>query len=190
MQEVNRKMRKSTTIAVYAIVALMLVTGVALSQTNVLAVSSSVSFNPQTQFPIGSTITFASLNGAAAVRDSAKPKFIQYTSSFTITAQVEKFTRDGGVGWKVLSGAFTINGQLYTVTNGDGHMNSFDEIASGMDGSATGPDGATYHWHLHGLATLYNGMVLVGFRGGIGTIESNHAILRYNLAYMATMSKT
>ncbi len=184
-------MRKSTTIAVCALIAVMIVAGAVLSQPNAFAVSSSGSFNPQTQFPIGSTITFTSLNGAAAVRDNAtRPKFIQYASSFTITAQVKNFTRDGGVGWKVLGGTFTINGQLYTVTNGDGHMNSFDEIASGMDGSATGPDGSTYNWRLSGLATLYNGIVLVGFRGGIGTIESNHAVLRYNLAYMATMSKT
>jgi hypothetical protein len=184
-------MQKSSTIAVCAVVVVMVIAGVVLSQPSVLAVSSSGSFNPQTQFPIGSTITFESLNGASAVRDKAmKPKFIQYTSSFTVTAQVENFTRDGGIRWKVLSGIFTINGQIYTVTSGDGHMNSFDEIASGMDGAATGPDGATYHWRLHGLATLYNGVVLVGLRGGIGTIESNHAILRYNLAYMATMSKT
>ncbi len=131
------------------------------------------------------------MNGAAVVRDNAtKPKFKQYPSSFTVTAQVENFTANGGVGWKVLSGTFTTNGQTYTVTIGDGHMNSFDEIASGMDGAATGPDGATYHWRLNGLATLYNGVVIVGFRGGIGTIESNHAILHYNLAYMATMSTT
>lgn len=184
-------MQGSTKISVCAIVAAMVIVGLALSQPLAFAASNSGQFNPQTQFPIGSTITFTSLNGAAAVRnDVTKPKFTQYAASFTITARVENFTKDGGVRWKVLTGAFTINGQAYTVTGGDGHMNAFDEIASGMDGYATGPDGATYHWHLNGLTTLYNGVVMVGFRGAIGTIEGNGAILRYHLAFMATMSTT
>ena len=183
-------MQKSTKISICAIVAAMVIVGVALSQPFAFAVGSSGSFNPQTQFPIGSTLTFTSLNGAAAVPSNfTKPKFTQYPASFSITAQVETLTKDGGIRWKVLSGTFTINGQTYTVTNGDGHMNGFDQIASGMDGEATGTDGATYHWRLNGLTTLYNGVVLAGLRGGIGTIESNHAILRYHLAFMGTMSK-
>ncbi len=182
-------MQKSTKISVGAIAAAITIVALALSQTTAFAAGSSGSFNPQTQFPVGSTIVFTSMNGVASVQGNfTKPKFTQSSSSFTITAQVEALTKDGGIRWTVLSGTFTLNGQTYTVTNGEGHMNAFDEVASGMDGGATGPDGAAYHWRLNGLATMYNGVVIVGFRGGIATIESNNAILRYGLAYMATMS--
>ena len=67
-------------------------------------------------------------------------------------------------------------------------MNTFDEIASGMDGQAIGPDGSTYLWHLNGMTSLYNGVVVAEYRGGIATIESNHAILRFQLAFMGVMS--
>lgn len=189
--EVNRKMHTSTKISIGVIVATMVIAGVVLSRPPAFGAGNSGSFNPQKQFPIGTHLTFTSINGIAALQSGfTKPRLTQYPASFTITAQVVNFTKDGGVGWKVLSGTFTINGQTYTVINGDGHMNGFDEIASGMDGEATGPDGATYHWRLNGLASLYNGAVIVGFRGGIGTIESNNALLRYHLAFMGTMSAT
>lgn len=182
-------MQRATKISVCAIVASMIIAGLVLSQPFASAVASSGTFNPQTQFPVGTTITFNSLNGAAALQDNfTKPKFTQYTASFTITAQVLNFTKDGGIRWKVLSGTFTINGQTYTVTGGDGHMNAFDEIASGMDGHAIGPDGSTYLWHLNGMTSLYNGVVVAGLRGGIATIESNQAILRFQLAFMGVMS--
>lgn len=182
-------MRTSTKISTGAVVAAIVIAALVLSQPATFAAGASGSFNPQTQFPVGSTLTFTSMNGVAAIKSNfTKPRFSQSPSSFTITAQVENLTKDGGIRWKVLSGTFTVNGQTYSVTNGDGHMNTFDEIASGMDGEAIGPDGATYHWRLNGLATLYNGVVIVGFRGGLATIESNNAILRYDLAYMATMS--
>lgn len=187
--EVKRKMQRATKISVCAIVASVVIAGFVLSQPFASAVGSSGAFNPQTQFPVGTTITFNSLNGAAALQDNfTKPKFTQYAASFTITAQVLNFTKDGGIRWKVLSGTFTINGQTYTVTGGDGHMNAFDEIASGMDGQAIGPDGSTYLWHLNGMTSLYNGVVVAGLRGGIATIESNQAILRFQLAFMGVMS--
>jgi hypothetical protein len=182
-------MQKITKLSVFATVAATVIVAFALSQPVVLAVGSSGSFNPQTQFPVGSTITFTSLNGAAAVQDNlTRPRFTQYPSTFTVTAQVLNFTKDGGIRWTVLSGAFTINGQTYTVTNGAGHMNAFDEIASGMDGQATGPGGATYRWRLNGITSLHNGVGISGLRGGIATVEGNNAILRYRLAYLATMS--
>jgi hypothetical protein len=182
-------MQRITKVSVYTIVASTVIVTFALSQPLALAVGSSGSFNPQTQFPVGSTITFTSLNGAAAVQDNlTRPRFTQYSSSFTITAQVLNFTKDGGIRWTVLSGAFTINGQTYTVTNGEGHMNAFDEIASGMDGQATGPDGGTYQWRLNGITSFYNGVVVAGLRGGMTTIEGSNAILRYRLAFVAIMS--
>ena len=112
-------MQRATKVSVCAIVASMVIAGLVLSQPVASAAGSSGAFNPQTQFPVGSTTTFNSLNGAAAVQDNfTKPKFTQYTASFTITAQVLNFTKDGGIRWKVLSGTFTINGQTYTVTGG------------------------------------------------------------------------
>ena len=189
--EVNRKMQKSIKISIGAIVTVMVIVALALSQPLAFAGPPSGRFNPQTQFPVGTTITFKSLNGVAVQKVSfTKPRYTQYDAAATITVKVEKLTEDGGIRWKVLSGTFTINGQTYTVTDGDGHMNAHDEIASGMDGQVTGPDGASYHWRLNGFATLYNGAVLVGLRGGIGTLQSNHALLGYHLGFMATMTST
>ncbi len=89
----------------------MVIAGLVLSQPFASAVGGSGAFNPQAQFPVGSTITFNSLKGAAGLQDNfTKLKFTQYTSSFTITVQVLNFTKDGGIRWKVLSGTFTING--------------------------------------------------------------------------------
>lgn len=182
-------MRRSTKISIGAMVAVIVIVTLALSQPVAFAVGGSGKFNPQTQFPVGTTVTFSSLDGVAAIRSNfTKPKFTQYDASLSVTVRVENFTKDGGIRWKVLSGTFTVRGQTYTITSGDGHMNSLDEIASGMNGEATGPDGQTYRWRLHGLATLYNGVVIVSLGGGIGTIQSNDAILRYHIAFMATMN--
>lgn len=60
-------------------------------------------------------------------------------------------------------------------------------IASGMDGQAIGADGSTYLWRLNGMTSLCNGVVVAGL-GGIATIESDHAILRFQLAFMGAMS--
>jgi hypothetical protein len=38
------------------------------------------------------------------------------------------------------------------------------------------------------MTSLYNGVVVAGLRGGIATIENNHAILRFQLAFMGVMS--
>jgi hypothetical protein len=182
-------MQKSTKISIGAIVAVMVIVALALSQPFVLAEPAG-RFDPQKQFPVGTTITFTSLNGVALQKTDSKPKYVQYDAAASITVNVESLTKDGGVRWKVLSGTFSINGQTYTITGGDGHMNAFDEIASGMDGQATGPDGATYHWRLHGFAALYNGLVIVGLQGGIGTIQNNHAVLGYRLGFIATMTSS
>lgn len=184
-------MQKSTKISIGAIVAALVIVTLALSQSIASADASSGKFNPQTQFPVGTTVTFTSLNGVAVQEVSfSKPRYEQYDAAATITVQVEKLTQDGGIAWKVLSGSFTINGKTYTITQGNGHMNAFDEIVSGMDGQATGPDGATYSWRLNGFATLYSGIVIVGLRGGIGTIESSGGKLGNSLGFMATMTST
>ena len=182
-------MQKTTKISLGAIFAAAVLVTLAFTSSYAFADGSSGHFDPQTQFPVGTTVTFRSVNGVAAQRDSfTRPRFTQYDASAVIVVKVEDLTRDGGVRWAVLSGTLTINGQIYTITSGDGHINAFDEVASGMIGDATGPSGATYRWGFHGLATLHNSVVLVGLRGGIATMESDHALLGYHLIFIATMT--
>ncbi len=184
-------MQRSTKFSIGAIFAAIVILGLTFSQPFAFADPSSGRFNPQTQFPVGTTVTFASLNGVAAQRvNFTRPRFEHYDAAATITVKVLNLTREGGIHWEVLSGTFTINGQTYTITKGIGHMNSFDVIGSGMHGEATGPGGATYRWRLNGLASLYNGVVIVGLRGGIGTIQNDNALLGYHLGFMATMTAT
>jgi hypothetical protein len=181
-------MQKSK-LSIGALAAAIVLIALTFSSPMAFADGSSGKFNPQTQFPVGTTITFSSLNGVALQRVSfTKPRFAQYDAAASITVEVDQLTKDGGIHWKVTGGTFTINGQTYTITEGEGHMNSLDMIASGMDGQATGPDGTAYQWRLNGLAVLYNGVVLVGLRGGIGTIESNGAFVGYRLGYMVSMT--
>jgi hypothetical protein len=55
-----------------------------------------------------------------------------------------------------------------------------------MDGTATGPDGTAYHWHLAGLSGTYNGStVIVSLNGRIATIQ-NGAITAYGLSFLCT----
>ncbi len=180
-------MQRSTNFSIGAIAALMVILALALSQPLAFADGASGKFNPQTQFPAGTTVTFTSLNGVAAQRvNFNKPRFAQYDAAISIMVKVEELTRDGGIRWKVLSGTFTIKGQTYTVTGGGGLMNTFDEV--GMRGETTGPDGADYRWRLRGFASLHNGVVIIALRGGIATIQSDDALLGYRLVFIATMS--
>jgi len=182
-------MQKSTKVSIGVIAAAMVLVTLAFSSPIAIADVSSGKFNPQTQFQVGATITFNSLNGVALQRVAfTKPKFAQYDATATITVETDRFTKDGGIHWKVLNGTFTVNGQTYTITEGEGHMNAYDEIASGTGGQAIGPDGTVYRWRLNGFAALNNGLVVVGLRGGIGTIESSGAVLGYRLAFMGTMT--
>lgn len=106
-------MQRSTKISIGAIVAAIVIVALSLSQPFAFADDGSGKFNPQTQFPVGTTITFSSLNGLAAIRDnSTKPKFRQYGASLSVTVQVENLTKDGGIRWKVLSGTSRLTGKL------------------------------------------------------------------------------
>jgi hypothetical protein len=148
-------------------------------------------YDPQTQFPVGTQFTFTSFNGVAGqVVDynttTEKPILAGYPASAIITVQVDRLTLDGGIHWKVLSGSFVINGETYTITGGDGHMGMFDRVASGMDGTATGPNGDTYHWHLAGLTGIYNGSTIISsLNGKIATVQ-NGTTTAYGLELLCT----
>jgi hypothetical protein len=148
-------------------------------------------YDPQSQFPVGTQLTFTSFNGVAGQvvgynNTTEKTILNAYNASAVITVQVDKLTPDGGIHWNVLSGSFVINGQSYTITGGDGHMGPYDRVASGMDGTATGPNGAPYHWHLTGLSGTYNGStVIVSLTGRIASVQ-NGAITTYGLSFLCT----
>ena len=172
--------------AITATAALALSTPMILAQT-----SPPGHYDPQTQFPVGTQFTFTSFNGLAGQvvgynTTREKPVIAGYAASAVITVQVDKLTPDGGVHWNVLSGSFIINGETYTITGGDGHMGPYDRVASGMDGTATGPNGTAYHWHLAGLSGTYNGNTLiVSLTGRIATVQ-NGAITAYGLSFLCT----
>ena len=148
-------------------------------------------YNPQTQFPVGTQFTFTSFNGVAGQitgynSTTGKPIITGYDASAVITVQVDRLTSNGGIHWNVLSGSFTINGQTYTITGGDGRIGPFDRATSGMDGTATGPNGATYHWHLAGPTGIYNGNIVIGSLNGRLAIVQNGAITAYDLSLLCT----
>jgi hypothetical protein len=153
--------------------------------------SAAGQYNPQTQFPVGTQFTFTSFNGVAGQvvgfnSTTEKQILAGYDASAIITVRVDRLTRDGGVHWNILSGSFVINGQTYTITGGDGHMGPFDRVASGMDGTATGPNNASYHWHLAGLTGIYNGSTVIAtLNGRIATVQ-NGATTAYALNFLCT----
>jgi len=182
--------RVKVSLAVLA--AIITTVALAFSTPTILAQTAPTGhYNPQTQFPVGTQFTFTSFNGVAGQvtgynSTTEKPTITGYYASAVITVKVDRLTSDGGIHWNVLSGSFTINGQTYTITSGDGHMGPFDRVASGMDGTATGPDGATYHWHLAGPTGIYNGNVVFGsLNGRIATVQ-NGAITAYDLSFICT----
>jgi hypothetical protein len=185
-------MQMTRKISLGIIAILTAAVALAFSAPMILAQTPSAGhYNPQTQFPIGTQFTFTSFNGVAGqVIDynttTERPILAGYPASAVITVQVDKFTLDGGIHWKVLGGSFVINGETYTITGGDGHMGMYDRVASGMDGTATGSNGEVYHWHLAGLSGIYNGsMVIASLNGRIATVQ-NGAITAYALNLLCT----
>ena len=186
-------MQKTTKISLGIIAMLIGIVGLAVSSPAILAQTTSGSYDPQKQFPVGTQFTFTSFNGVAGQvvgfnTTKEKPILDGYQASAVITAQVDRLTPDGGIHWKVLGGSFVINDQTYTITSGDGHMGKFDRVASGMDGLATGPNGEEFHWHLDGLSGIYNGStVIVELNGSIATVQ-NGAITAFRLNLLCTMA--
>jgi len=186
-------LQKITKLSLAAIALVTAIVGLAVSAPAIFAQSSGGQYNPQTQFPVGTRLTFTSFNGLAGqvvgFNTTTERNIIGgFPASAVINAQVDQLTSNDGIHWTVTGGSFVINGQTYTITGGDGHMGMFDRVSSGMDGYASGPNGQTYHWHLAGLSGILNGNgVIVSLTGRLATVQ-NGAITAYGLEFLCTMS--
>jgi hypothetical protein len=188
-----KSLQERIKISLAAIVMITAIIGLAVSVPAIFAQSTGGQYDPQTQFPVGTQLTFASFNGLSGQvvgfnTTTERNILAAYPASTTIKAQVDKLTIDGGIHWTVTGGSFVINGQTYTITGGDGHMGAYDRVSSGMDGYATGPNGQTYHWHLAGLSGIQSGnSVIVNLSGRLATVQ-NGAITAYYLGFLCSMS--
>jgi hypothetical protein len=170
--------------AITVAIALTFSTPTILAQT-----APSGHYDPQAQFPVGTRFAFTSFNGVAGQitgynNTIEKPVITGYDASAVITVEVNNLTRDGGIHWNILGGSFIIDGETYTITGGSGHMGPYDRVARGMDGTAIGPNGADYHWHLSGLSGIQDGStVIASLNGRLATVQ-NGAITAYALNFL------
>jgi hypothetical protein len=118
-------------------------------------------------------------------------------SSLTINAEVTNDTSDGGVIWTIQGGTITYNGTTLTVTGGKGGVGKLNRII--MLGNATDSNGNTLRWSLEGLATLYNGTVIVSLTGNVAQPNQSTTAPRHpgqrleitrgvSLTYIATLT--
>ena len=119
-------------------------------------------------------------------------------SSLTLNLQVTNDTQNGGVLWTVQSGSIAYNGTTLQVTGGKGGIGKLNRVL--MVGNATDSNGNVVKWSLEGLATLYNGTVIVSLTGSIATLNQNAAptalaqpnqslaLPRISLTYFATIT--
>ena len=182
-------MMKSTTAGILLLLALA---GLIATTRLASAQSTSGSFNPQTQFPIGSTITINSVYGLGGGMpffnpgmnggingnwtngqnnqgrtrnwNQTGPPSASFNASLTLTAQVTNDTANGDIMWTITSGSINENGTTLTITSGKGGIGKLDRIL--MGGNLTDSNGHTYRWALEGLATMYNGTVIASLNGG------------------------
>jgi len=188
-----QQMSKSTTAGILLIFALA---GLLATTPLTLAQSTNGSFNPQTQFPIGSTVTINSVYGLGGgtipffspgmggygangnqghswgqnnqnlTRNWNQTGPPSFSASLTLTGQVTNDTANGAIIWTITSGSINENGTTLTITNGKGGIGKLDRIL--MGGNLTDSSGHTYGWALEGLATMYNGSVIVSLDGVSG----------------------
>ena len=184
-------MSKSTTTGILLVLALA---GLLATTSLASAQSAGGSFNPQTQFPIGSTVTITSVSG---IGGGIMPSFgsgmyggtngnwtrgqnnqggvrnwnqtgapPSFSASLTLTGKVTNDTTNGAIIWTITSGSINENGTTLTITNGKGGIGKLDRIL--MGGNATDSNGHTYGWVMEGLATMYNGTVIASLNGFSG----------------------
>ena len=146
-------MRKSamTGILLFALAGLLAASPLALAQ------STNGSFNLQTQFPIGSTVTINSVYGLGG------PVTSSFNVSLTLTAQVTSDTPHGDIAWTIKSGSIIENGVPLTITGGSGGIGKLDRIL--VVGNATDSNGHIYSWGLGGLAAMNDGTVMASLNG-------------------------
>ena len=163
---------------VFLVIILM---GIASSTVIVSAQSATGSFNPQTQFQIGSRIIFRSVYGIATVRvrnqtgASQPPRWNQaqqnlptYNASITIDAQVIGDAGNGVIQFTVQGGVIVISTSTIAITGGNGEVSGIDRIF--MEGTATSADGQSFNWHMDGLAALFNGALISELTGNASVI--------------------
>ena len=92
-------------------------------------------------------------------------------SSITINVQVTNDTQDGGVLWIVQGGSIAYNGTTLQVITGKGGIGKFNRVL--MVGNATDSNGDTLRWSLGGLATLYDGTMIVSLTGSVAALNQN-----------------
>jgi len=154
------KIEKYFPLSMVLVIAVSIVIGFSAT-TQVSAQSTSASFNPQTQFQTGSTLTIQSVYGMATVMPTrnqtrgnqphgdspANGNQLQignqrpqenlqtYSASITVNVQVADDTSNGGVLLTVQGGTIVINGITFTIANGNGEISNLDRFM--MNGNAT-----------------------------------------------------
>ena len=181
-----QKTIRSTTTGILLLLALA---GLLATTPLAMAQSTNGPFNPQTQFPIGSTVTVKSVYGLgggmpffnpgmkgrqihgwaqknpsqARNWNQTGPPPQSFTASLTLTAQVTNDTANGDILWTIKSGSINENGTTLTITRGMGGIGKLDRIR--MFGNVTDSNGYTYGWTLEGFAAMYNGTVIASLNG-------------------------
>ena len=184
--------------------------------TQVSAQSTSASFNPQTQFQTGSTLTIQSLYGMATVistrnqphgNSPANGNQLQignqrpqenlqtYSASITVNVQVADDTSNGGVQLTVQGGTIVINGITFTIANGNGEISILDRFM--MNGNATTVNCyycacwntcQSFRWSIQGPTALYNGAVIGSLNGNaFVSIDSSSTPTDVNVTYITTI---
>jgi hypothetical protein len=180
-------MQRSREFFLPGIFLVIVLLGVASSTVIVSAQSATGSFNPQTQFHVGSMI-FRSVYGVATVRvrnqtgASQPPRWNQaqqnlptYNASITIDVQITGDTGNGGMQFTVQGGVMVISTSTIAITGGNGEVSGIDRIF--MEGTATSADGQSFNWHMDGLAALFNGALISELTGNasvnLGGVPTN-----------------
>jgi hypothetical protein len=206
------KIEKYFRLSMVLVIAMSIVIGFSATTTQVSAQSISASFNPQTQFQTGSTLTIQSVYGMATVMPSrnqtrgnqphvnphANSNRLQignqrpqenlqmYSASITVNVQVADDTSNGGVQLAVQGGTIVINGVTFTIANGNGEISNLDRLM--INGNATSVNGQTFKWNMQGLAAVYNGTV-IGYLNGNASISLGSDITPtdVNVTYITTI---
>jgi hypothetical protein len=191
-----------------------IIAGISTTTTLASAQAVSASFNPQAQFPVGSTPTIQSVYGMATAMPShnqtrpnrphprnsptndnqppvgdQKPQegLLTYSASVTVKVQIASDDSNGGVQLTVQGGAIVINGVTFTITDGNGEMSNLDRLM--MNGNAKSVNGQSFKWSMEGLAALHNGVVIGDLTGNaFASIDSDNTPADVNVTYITTMS--
>jgi hypothetical protein len=140
----------------------------------VSAQSASGSFNPQTQFLVGSKITIRSVYGIASPRpqggsgythswNQSQQNLPTYNASITINLQITGQTSNGGLEFTVQGGVMIVNGSTTGISGGNGQISNVDRIF--IEGTATNTGNQSINWHMTGLAALINVAVVAELTG-------------------------